>query len=359
MTDRALRYAFLGLGAVSGSFAALYYLAEGRLLWLPAAPRVAFAIVFGALVGLFFVSLLFRVIGFAVLRGFSALEQASAVQLMAGAVGLITALLIGVLLTFPLPRYLPFIGPYLPSLVTAVFGYVGLVVATRKAQEISGLFPGRARTGRSGIGHKTAKAEIARPKVLDTSAIMDGRIFEVVRTGVVEGRLVVPTAVLTELRHIADSSDPLRRGRGRQGLDLLNRLRRELAREVDVVERDWPEIEEVDLKLVHLAKEIDGTVVTNDYNLNKVCELQEVPVLNLNDVANALKPAVLPGEELHLQVLKEGKEAGQGVGYLDDGTMVVVEGGRQFVGEVAEVVVTRTIQTAAGRMVFARPLNWS
>lgn len=320
--------------------------------WVPDGARIALAIILGALVGLFFVSLLFRVIGFAVLRGFSALERASAVELLAGAVGLITALLIGVLLTFPLPRELPLVGSYLPSLVTAVFGYVGLVVATRKSQEISELLPGGARPEGGG---PAAGGAVARPKVLDTSAILDGRLFDVLRTGVVEGQMVVPAAVLAELQHIADSADPLRRARGRRGLDVLNRIRRELDREVGVDERDFPGATETDAKVVRLAREIGGTVVTDDYNLNKVCGVQGVPVLNLNDLANALKPAVVPGEELHLQILREGKEPGQGVGYLNDGTMVVVENGRRLIGEAAWVVVTSVFQTAAGRMIFARP----
>ncbi|MDI6872199.1 MAG: TRAM domain-containing protein [Bacillota bacterium] len=358
MTDRILRYAFLGLGAVSGSFAAVSYLVDSRLGWLPGWARIAAAIVLGALVGLFFVSLLFRIISFAVLRSFSALEQASAVELMAGAVGLITALLIGVLLTFPLPRQLPIIGPYLPSLVTAVFGYVGLVVATRKSREISELLPVVSRPARWRGWPRDGGVDVARPKVLDTSVVMDGRIFDVLQTGVVEGRLVVPKAVLAELQHIADAAESLRRARGRRGLELLDRLRRELHREVEVDERDWPGVEEVDDQIVRLAKAIGGTVVTNDYNLNKVCGVHGVPVLNLNDLANALKPAVLPGEELlNLQVLREGKEPGQGVGYLADGTMVVVEGGRRFIGEAVDVVVTSVIQTAAGRMIFGRPQN--
>jgi uncharacterized protein YacL len=271
---------------------------------------------------------------------------------LAGAVGLITALLIGVLLTFPLPRELPLVGSYLPSLVTAVFGYVGLVVATRKSQEISELLPGGARPEGGG---PAAGGAVARPKVLDTSAILDGRLFDVLRTGVVEGQMVVPAAVLAELQHIADSADPLRRARGRRGLDVLNRIRRELDREVGVDERDFPGATETDAKVVRLAREIGGTVVTDDYNLNKVCGVQGVPVLNLNDLANALKPAVVPGEELHLQILREGKEPGQGVGYLNDGTMVVVENGRRLIGEAAWVVVTSVFQTAAGRMIFARP----
>lgn len=339
MTDRLLRYAFLALGAVSGSFAARY-LAADILLWLPVGPRLGAAVVLGALSGLFFVWLLFRVIGYAVLRGFSALERASTVELLAGAVGMIAALLIGVLLTIPLPRQLPVLGPYLPSLVTAVFGYVGLIIAVRKSRQLSHLLP---------------VPDLARPKVLDTSAVLDGRLVDVVQSGVIEGRLVVPAAVVDELRHIADSTDPLRRARGRRGLDDLNRLRQELRCPVEVDERELPGVTEVDGRLVALAKEIGGTVVTDDYNLNKVCALQGIPVLNLNELAKAMKPAVLPGEELSLQMVREGKEPGQGVGYLEDGTMVVVEGGRRLVGELAEVVVTSVIQTAAGRMVFGRP----
>jgi uncharacterized protein YacL len=348
-----LRYAFLALGAITGSFAALHYLTAGRLGWLPAEARIAAAIALGASGGLFFVWLLFRIIGYAVLTGFSLLERASAVELLAGAVGLLTALLIGVLLTLPLPRQLPVVGPYLPSLVTAVFGYVGLVVATRKSREFSDLLPGASRAGRGG---RRAAGEFSRPKVLDTSVILDGRLLDVLQTGVIEGRLVMPKGVLTELQHVADSSDSLRRARGRRGLDLLEQIRRDLNRGVEVDERDWPGVTEVDDQIVRLAKAIGGTVVTNDYNLNKVCAVQGIPVLNLNDLANALKPVALPGEELtNLQVLREGKETGQGVAYLLDGTMVVIEGGRKFIGEAVDVVVTSVIQTAAGRMIFGRP----
>ncbi|MGE5554051.1 MAG: PIN/TRAM domain-containing protein [Betaproteobacteria bacterium] len=353
MTDRLLRYAFLTLGAVTGSFAALGYLTSERLAWLPAGVRVLIAVVLGALGGLFFVWLLFQAIGYAVLSGFSMLERASAVELMVGAVGLITALLIGILLTFPLPRQLPIIGPYLPSLVTAIFGYVGLVVATRKSREFSDLLPGAPQAGRPG---RRAGVDLARPKVLDTSVILDGRLFDVLQTGVVEGRLVVPNGVLAELQHVADSADPLRRARGRRGLELLEQVRQELNRDVQVDERHWPGVDEVDEQIVRLARAIGGTVVTNDYNLNKVCAVQGIPILNFNDLANALKPVALPGEELaNLQVLREGKEPGQGVAYLPDGTMVVIEGGRKHIGEAVDVVVTSVIQTAAGRMIFGRP----
>ncbi|MBE3553623.1 MAG: TRAM domain-containing protein, partial [Thermicanus sp.] len=170
-----------------------------------------------------------------------------------------------------------------------------------------------------------------------------------------EGTLVIPQFVLEELQHIADSSDVLKRNRGRRGLDILNRIQKEKNIKVIIYEQDFDEIQEVDSKLVKLAKVLSGKVLTNDFNLNKVCELQGIPVLNINDLANAVKPIVLPGEELTVQVIKDGKEHGQGVAYLDDGTMIVVEGGKDFIGEHVDVMVTSVLQTSAGRMVFAKP----
>lgn len=193
------------------------------------------------------------------------------------------------------------------------------------------------------------------PKVLDTSVIIDGRIFDLCQTGFIEGTLIIPAFVLQELRHIADSSDNLKRNRGRRGLDILNKIQKELKEvDVQVTEKDFPQIAEVDSKLLKLAQELNGKVITNDYNLNKVAEFQGVPVLNINELANAIKPVVLPGEEMRIQIVKDGKESGQGVAYLDDGTMIVVEGGRKFIGETKDVVVTSVLQTAAGRMIFAK-----
>lgn len=192
------------------------------------------------------------------------------------------------------------------------------------------------------------------PKVLDTSVIIDGRIFDICQTGFVEGPLVIPTFVLEELRHIADSSDGLKRNRGRRGLDILNKIQKELNIEVEIWEKDFPNIAEVDSKLLKLAQILNGKVITNDFNLNKVAEFQGVPVLNINELANAVKPVVLPGEEMKIQVMKDGKESGQGIAYLDDGTMIVVEGGRRYIGENIVVIVTSVLQTAAGRMIFAK-----
>lgn len=192
-------------------------------------------------------------------------------------------------------------------------------------------------------------------KILDTSVIIDGRIADICKTGFIEGTLVIPGFILEELQHIADSSDLLKRNRGRRGLDILNKIQKELDVKVEIYEGDFEEIAEVDSKLVRLAKVLGGKVLTNDFNLNKVCELQGVSVLNINDLANAVKPVVLPGEEIVVQVIKDGKEHGQGVAYLDDGTMIVVEGGRDYIGTTMEVMVTSVLQTSAGRMIFAKP----
>lgn len=192
----------------------------------------------------------------------------------------------------------------------------------------------------------------ACPKVLDTSVIIDGRIFDICKAGFLEGELVIPSFVLDELRHIADSADSLRRNRGRRGLDILQKIREELDCPVRV--EDWDEDgAEVDVKLLRLAKRLNGAVMTNDYNLNKVAGVAKVPVLNINELAGALRPVVLPGEEMAVRIVREGKEPGQGVAYLDDGTMVVVENGRR-VGETLDVEVTTVLQTSAGRMIFTR-----
>ena len=192
-------------------------------------------------------------------------------------------------------------------------------------------------------------------KVLDTSVIIDGRIFDLCQTGFIEGTLVIPSFVLDELRHISDSSDSLKRNRGRRGLDILNKIQKELEIETQIWEGDFKDIAEVDSKLLKLAQKLGGKVITNDFNLNKVAEFQGVPVLNINELANAIKPVVLPGEEMKIIVIKDGKESTQGIGYLDDGTMIVVEGGKKYIGEEILVIVTSVLQTSAGRMIFAKP----
>ncbi|HSF10192.1 MAG TPA: TRAM domain-containing protein [Nitrospirales bacterium] len=222
--------------------------------------------------------------------------------------------------------------------------YWGLIMGIRFATE--GWAPSAIPTG------DTESVRIK--KLLDTSVIIDGRIADLCETGFIEGTLVVPHFILQELQHISDSSDGLKRARGRRGLDILNVLQKVSNIKVDLVEDDFPHVKEVDTKLIELAKQMDAKVLTNDFNLNKVAGIQGVRVLNINDLCNALKPVVLPGETIRVFVLKEGKEAGQGVAYLDDGTMVVVDHAKRWIGKNADVIVTSVLQTSAGRMIFTR-----
>ena len=228
-------------------------------------------------------------------------------------------------------------------ILSCVFGYIGLVLGGKKVEEFK--WPGW------GFFAKGSQKKNGG-KILDTSVIIDGRVADICETDFLEGPLIIPQFVLQELQHIADSADNLKRARGRRGLDILNRMQKGDAVEVKVVDDDYPDIKEVDAKLIALAREMNAKIVTNDFNLNKVAQLQGVPVLNINQLANALKPMVLPGEVLHLQIMREGKEQGQGVAYLDDGTMVVVENASRHLGEEVEASVTSILQTTAGRMIF-------
>jgi uncharacterized protein YacL len=234
---------------------------------------------------------------------------------------------------------------------------LGVKVATRKKDDV--LWPQILNLKKSPTVKKTEKnkKEIISPKILDTSVIIDGRISDICKTGFIEGTLVIPEFVLKELRHIADSSDSLKRNRGRRGLDILNILQKDDTVNVVIESKDYDDGIEVDVKLLKLAKELGGKVLTNDFNLNKVAEFQGVEVLNINELANAVKPVVLPGEEMTVMIVKDGKESGQGLAYLDDGTMIVVEGGKKCIGDSVVVTVTSVLQTAAGRMIFAKLKN--
>jgi len=229
-------------------------------------------------------------------------------------------------------------------ILSCVFGYIGLVLGGKKVEEFK--WPGW------GFFAKGSQKKDGG-KILDTSVIIDGRVADICETDFLEGPLIIPQFILQELQHIADSADNLKRARGRRGLDILKRMQKGDTVEVQVVDDDYPDIKEVDAKLIALAREMNAKVVTNDFNLNKVAQLQGVLVLNINQLANALKPMVLPGEVLHLQIMREGKEQGQGVAYLDDGTMVVVENASRHLGEEVEASVTSILQTTAGRMIFS------
>ena len=282
-------------------------------------------------------------------------EALSTAEFVAAVIGLLLGLLMGLLLGIPLSGLADPWGQLLPLGVSVFLGLgmLGLVVAKRKdlliAAEAVGIF--RPPAPERGAGLSRGEPRI----VVDTSAIIDGRIAEIVESGFIYGTLVIPRFVLDELQHIADSSDALRRNRGRRGLEILNRMQKEPGTPVEIVEDDVPDIAEVDAKLVALALARSRVILTNDFNLNRVAELQGVRVMNINSLANAVKPAVLPGEELRVRVIQEGKEVGQGVGFLDDGTMIVIEGGARHIDKDLDVSVTRVLQTVAGRMIFAQP----
>ena len=287
-----------------------------------------------------------------IVRSVQALSTAEFVTAVGG---LIIGLLMGLLLGAPLSNFPDPLGRWLPLATSIGFGLgmVGLTVAKRQdlivAAEAIGIFR-RPETSDDSTALK------GDPHIIvDTSAIIDGRIAEIVESGFIYGTLVIPRFVLEELQHIADSSDALRRNRGRRGLEILARMQKDSPTPVEIVEDEVRDVTEVDAKLVALARVRSKAILTNDFNLNRVAELQGVRVLNINSLANAVKPAVLPGEELRVKVIQDGKEAGQGVGFLDDGTMIVVEGGARFIDRELEVSVTRVLQTVAGRMIFAQP----
>lgn len=275
------------------------------------------------------------------------LKHIPGIDILIGVAGLVIGLIIAFFLSFGL-GLVPRLGPYLAILSFVIFGYLGMFIAFRKKEDICHFF--RLSEWKGGDGGPTG----LNPKVIDTSTIIDGRIIDIYRTGFIEGTLIIPQFVLDELQNIADSNDSLRRNRGRRGLDILNTLQREEHGRIDISPKDFSKISGVDSKLVQLAKDMKGTLVTVDYNLNKVARLQGVDVLNVNELANALKTIVLPGEEMKVHVVREGKEAGQGVAYLEDGTMIVVEEGQKFIGKDIDCEVTSVLQTPAGRMIFVK-----
>lgn len=276
-------------------------------------------------------------------------------DILLGSIGLIGGFLPAYLLSSLLIGSIPIFGGLLSLITYAFFGYLGIRVSLKSKDDLFNI----AKIGRlsSSNKEKISKKELKAipPKILDTSVIIDGRIADICKTGFIEGKLIIPKFVLDELQHIADSSDDLKRVRGRRGLDILNIIQTELKIEVEINEMKFEDIQEVDSKLLKLAQVINGKVVTNDYNLNKVAQVQKVEVLNINELANAIKPVAIPGEEMVVQVVKEGKENSQGVAYLDDGTMIVVDGGRRYIGETIRVLVTSVLQTPAGRMIFGKP----
>ncbi len=276
-------------------------------------------------------------------------------DLVMGSVGLIIGLIIANLLGLVFSS-MGFLGKIILIAITLLLGYLGMTISVKKREEIMSFFNNIPRLGGSKDKTASEAKQSDMQKILDTSVIIDGRIADLSVSGFIEGTLVVPGFVLEELRHIADSSDLLKRNRGRRGLDILNNLRKGSTVKVVIYDntKGIDDNLEVDTKLVKLAQKLGAKIMTNDFNLNKVAELHGVKVLNINELANAVKPVVLPGEEMVVQVVKEGKESGQGVAYLDDGTMIVVDGGKSHMHQTITVLVTSVLQTAAGRMIFAK-----
>ncbi len=276
-------------------------------------------------------------------------HQASLQVIVSGTIGFVLGLGLAELLFSAISDFLSFIPPYIANtmrpIITIGSAYLGAAIAIEKSRGFSMLDVVRLfREKPRGKSYK----------ILDTSVIIDGRIADICETGFVEGTLLIPQFVLRELQQVADSSDPLKRNRGRRGLDILQKIQKRVDVHVEISDMDFPDIREVDAKLVALAKAVNAKVVTNDFNLNKVAALQGIGVLNINELTNALRPVVLPGEEMQVFVLKEGKEYNQGIAYLDDGTMVVVDSGRRYIGQTVDVRVTTVLPTTAGRMIFSR-----
>ena len=326
-------------------------------------------------------------------------------DVIAGAVGLAIGLIIANLLSYSFAK-IPVVGDYIPVIFSLVLGYLGIHITIKKRKELTGSFEFIPRMLKEVLRSREVqqtevKEEVKQPKVsierpktykkdkkdkldvkstaenqnqvpspiptnseepgknyklLDTNVIIDGRIADICKTGFLEGTLLIPVFVLEELQHIADSPDALRRVRGRRGLDVLKQIQDESAKlKVEVMNIDFDDIQEVDSKLVRLAQKVKGKIITNDFNLNKVAQLRGVEVLNMNDLSNAVKPVVIPGETMKVQVVKDGKEPGQGVAYLEDGTMIVIENGHRYLSRTISVEVTSALQTSAGRMIFAKP----
>lgn len=359
MEGRAMRWSLAALGAVAGFYVSLSWL--GRLSQsyplaltaLQATGLTVAGIAVGAASGYLIGPTWMRVAWGLLRRAEARLAGAPGIELLSGVLGGISGLVIACLLSAAIV-HLPWV---VRVGLTLLLAYLGGVVFARKGEDWSRLWR-RAPEVPVGAAEAAPSPGTAlgdgRPKVVDTSAIIDGRVADLYRTGFLEGQLVVPTYVLDELRHLADSGDELRRQRGRHGLDVLKVLQKDMGAPVSFETRDPDQTAEVDVKLVLLARELGGHVVTTDLNLNKVAELQGVSVLNVNDLATALRPHYLNGEEITVRIVQAGKQPGQGVGYLEDGTMVLVENARRHIGEDVGITVTNAIQNSQGRMIFGK-----
>lgn len=278
------------------------------------------------------------------------LSEAPSIVLLSGSIGLIAGLVIAALISVII-GFIPVAWVAVPLTIIdyIIFGYLGLSSGIKRRGDLITYFSNR----RAGKRDKES-SERAFPKILDTSSIIDGRILDICKTGIIEGEIVIPEFVLSELQSIADSAESIKRAKGRRGLDIIKKMQNELPLSVHISDIDYGDITGVDAKLLKLAKDMGGKIFTNDYNLNKVAAVQDVPVFNINELQNAIKPMLTAGEEISVTIIKDGKEANQGIAYLDDGTMIVVEGAKNKANQLLKVAVTSILQTAAGRMIFAK-----
>ncbi|MCD8036211.1 MAG: TRAM domain-containing protein [Clostridiales bacterium] len=306
------------------------------------------AILFGVFIGIIYFILFSEYAADAIMKQVGVAEvklvKMDMKELIMGVIGTVIGLIIANLIGVAISGY-GIVGTGITVILSIALGFLGYRVATRKRDELE------MPIVKSPVQTKNVAG---RPKILDTSVIIDGRILDLLRTGFIEGKIIIPNFVLDELRHIADSSDSLKRNKGRRGLDILNEIQKQIDVPVIVKEFNTKEKLEVDMKLLKMAEKMDAYVVTNDYNLNKVAGVKGVRVLNINELANAVKPMLIPGEEMRVTIIKAGKENGQGIAYLNDGTMIVVEGGSHRIGDTLDVVVTSVLQTSAGRMIFTK-----
>ncbi len=283
------------------------------------------------------------------------LSKVSAQTLLFGLAGLIVGAITAALLAYPISLLPDPLGSILPFVAVLLFGYLGIVLFVARQKDLQNLFKPLGKGGRSSEKSDEGGLKDTQRILVDTSAIIDGRIADIARTGFIPGRLLIPRFVLNELQYVSDSADNLRRQRGRRGMEVLSELQKDPAIPVTITDIDVEGVREVDERLIVLARQMSCPILTNDYNLNRVAELQGVSILNINELANAVKAILLPGETLEMKIIQEGKEYGQGVGYMEDGTMVVVENGHKFIGKTIPITVTKVLQTAAGRMIFAKP----
>ncbi len=348
----------LGPGVVAAVYSILSSFGAGNLydLLAPWANIVIFcaaSLVTGIIFLIFMRRMMEALTGFTS-RVESGVAKMSGTKLLFAILGFVTGLLIAWILSWPISQI-----PVLSIPISIVVYIVSLSLCMRIFIKNSSRMLNAIRDLNHSRKNRSEKAsydgEVFGAKILDTSAIIDGRIYDICKTGIVEGTLVIPEFVLDELRHIADSPDNMKRAKGRRGLDMINKMQNDLSVSVEITDADYEEVSEVDVKLLRLAKDLSGKVITTDFNLNKVASVQGVPVFNINDLSNAIKPVLLPGEALTVTVVSEGKEQGQGLAYLEDGTMIVVENGRDYIGKKIPITVTSVLQTSAGRMIFARP----